>query len=202
MNSSEQIFESINTGLVVLSSEFTVLGWNRWMEHQSGIPAQQIVGTSVFELYPNLAEPKYRRLLKSVFAFGNFAYFSQKLHRHLFAMKNPHSTVGQLPFMQQSCTAGPLRNDEGKIESIFITVQDVTENVASEQLLRQKITELEEALKTVKLLEGIITICMYCKKICDDENSWEQMEQYISQHSEAQFSHGICPDCFSKKPWE
>lgn len=202
MSENAQIFESINTGLVVLTNDFTVTGWNRWMEHYSGIAERHIVGTSLLSQYPNLTEAKYQRLIKSVFAFGNFAYFSQKLHRFLFAMKNPHSSVGQIPYMQQSCTAGPLRNDEGKIERIFITVQDVTENVASELLLRQKVTELEEALKTLKKLEGIITICMYCKNICDDEDSWKQMELYISENSEAQFSHGICPECFAMKPWE
>jgi hypothetical protein len=47
----------------------------------------------------------------------------------------------------------------------------------------------------VKQLEGIIPICMYCKKIRDDQNSWNNLEQYISDHSEAMFSHGICPQC-------
>jgi response regulator RpfG family c-di-GMP phosphodiesterase len=63
-------------------------------------------------------------------------------------------------------------------------------------LIRQKL-ELEAALAKVKLLEGFIPICMYCKKIRKDDNAWEQMELYISQHSEAKFSHGICPECFS-----
>lgn len=49
----------------------------------------------------------------------------------------------------------------------------------------------------VKRLEGILSICAYCKKIRDDSR-WRQMESYVTQHSEAQFSHGICPDCFTK----
>jgi hypothetical protein len=67
--------------------------------------------------------------------------------------------------------------------------------------LREKVEQLEEALGKVKLLEGIIPICMYCKKIRDDEESWQQLENYITKHSEALFSHGICPECFEKKPW-
>ncbi len=202
MRESAQIFETINTGLVVLNHDLTVRAWNRWMEHHSGITEKEIVGKSILEFYPNLSEPKYRRFIKSVFVFGNYAYFSQKLHRYLFAMKNPHLSVDILPFMQQSCTAGPLRSETGEIEGIFIAVQDVTENVAVEILLKRKVEQLEEALEKVKLLEGIIPICMYCKKIRDDEKSWQQMEQYISDHSAAQFSHGICPDCFSRKPWD
>ena len=56
-------------------------------------------------------------------------------------------------------------------------------------------TKLNATLARVKLLEGIIPICAYCHKIRDDKHIWNQLEQYISKHSEAKFSHGICPDC-------
>lgn len=65
-------------------------------------------------------------------------------------------------------------------------------------LARQK-EELENALSRVKQLEGIIPICMYCKKIRDDRNSWKQLERYLSEHSEAMFSHGICPTCVDEQ---
>ena len=67
-------------------------------------------------------------------------------------------------------------------------------NEQRDLLVRQK-AELEDALARVKQLEGIIPICMYCKKIRDDGQSWHQLEAYITNHSEAQFSHGMCPDC-------
>jgi len=57
------------------------------------------------------------------------------------------------------------------------------------------ITSLEEALAKVKLLSGLVPICAHCKKIRDDKGYWNQIEVYISEHSEADFSHGICPDC-------
>jgi len=57
------------------------------------------------------------------------------------------------------------------------------------------IQDLTQALDRVKQLEGIIPICSYCKKIRDDHNDWKQLETYISAHSEALFSHGICPEC-------
>ena len=62
--------------------------------------------------------------------------------------------------------------------------------------LAQRVRELEEALSSVKTLQGLLPICSYCKKIRDDRNYWQQVEGYISDHSEAQFSHGICPDCY------
>ena len=65
-------------------------------------------------------------------------------------------------------------------------------------MLAQKNKELEAVLAKVKQLEGIIPICMYCKKIRNDSDSWEQLEKYITEHSEAHFSHGICPNCIEE----
>jgi phosphoserine phosphatase RsbU/P len=64
--------------------------------------------------------------------------------------------------------------------------------------LANRVSELERALTGVKQLQGLLPICCYCKKIRDDRNYWQQVEGYISAHSEAQFSHGVCPDCYEK----
>lgn len=65
--------------------------------------------------------------------------------------------------------------------------------------LEEKVSELQAALAMVKKLQGVIPICGICKKIRNDEESWEQLEQYLTEHSEALFSHGLCPDCFEKE---
>ena len=75
-------------------------------------------------------------------------------------------------------------------------LHDITEIKNLQDELSDKVAKLEAALANVKLLEGIIPICAYCKKIRDDVKSWHQLEKYISNHSEAKFSHGICPECF------
>jgi DNA-binding response OmpR family regulator len=64
--------------------------------------------------------------------------------------------------------------------------------------LAGKIAELRQAIEQVKTLRGIVPICSNCKKIRDDEGYWNQVDAYISKHSEAQFTHGICPDCIKK----
>jgi len=58
-----------------------------------------------------------------------------------------------------------------------------------------RVRELENALARVKQLQGLLPICMYCKKVRNDANYWQQVDTYISEHSEARFSHAICPDC-------
>jgi hypothetical protein len=61
-----------------------------------------------------------------------------------------------------------------------------------------KIDQLNTALREIKTLRGIIPICSSCKKIRDDKENWNQIEMYIKEHSEADFSHGICPECAEK----
>jgi DNA-binding response OmpR family regulator len=64
--------------------------------------------------------------------------------------------------------------------------------------LAERVAELEVALSKVKQLRGLLPICSYCKHVRSDGNYWEQVEQYISAHSDMQFSHGICPACYDK----
>jgi DNA-binding response OmpR family regulator len=66
-------------------------------------------------------------------------------------------------------------------------------------LLAHQKEELEAALARVKRLEGIIPICMYCKSIRTDKDSWQRLEAYITENTDAQLSHGMCPECFEKE---
>ncbi len=64
--------------------------------------------------------------------------------------------------------------------------------------LNRKNRDLEKTLKEVKILRGLLPICAACKRIRDDKGYWNQIEIYIGEHSEAKFSHGICPECGEK----
>jgi sigma-B regulation protein RsbU (phosphoserine phosphatase) len=66
-----------------------------------------------------------------------------------------------------------------------------------QQKLAERVAELQDALSNVKQLSGLLPICSYCKRIRGDDQYWQQVEGYISEHSQAQFSHGICPTCYS-----
>lgn len=70
--------------------------------------------------------------------------------------------------------------------------------VGLQHTLAQRVQELEEAINSVKTLQGLLPICCYCKKIRDDGNYWHRVESYISGHANVRFSHGICPDCSNK----
>jgi sigma-B regulation protein RsbU (phosphoserine phosphatase) len=83
-------------------------------------------------------------------------------------------------------------------EELRARVQVGVRMVELQQSLADRVKALEEALARVKQLQGLLPICSYCKKIRDDQNYWQQVESYIAEHSQAQFSHSICPDCYEK----
>ncbi len=100
-----------------------------------------------------------------------------------------------LPFFD---VAGNFRGYRG-------TDRDITERKQAEQALQEAseereklIRDLQFALDHVKTLEGLIPICAHCKKMRDDKGYWNQVEEYISGHTDATFTHGICPDCARK----
>ena len=78
--------------------------------------------------------------------------------------------------------------------------EDISKRKQVEEEREKLISELQEALAKVKTLTGLLPICASCKKIRDDKGYWNQIEAYIRDHSEAEFSHGICPECM-KKPY-
>jgi sigma-B regulation protein RsbU (phosphoserine phosphatase) len=62
--------------------------------------------------------------------------------------------------------------------------------------LAARVADLEDALSRVKKLQGLLPICSYCKRIRNDGNYWQRVESYIAEHSEAEFTHGVCPQCY------
>ena len=68
-----------------------------------------------------------------------------------------------------------------------------------QEKLGDRVQELERALIEVKQLQGLLPICSYCKKVRDDKNYWQQVEEYLSHRTELQFSHGVCPHCYEKE---
>ncbi|NTW98425.1 MAG: GGDEF domain-containing protein [Geobacteraceae bacterium] len=135
LNELTQVFDTVNFGLVVLDRDIKIQYWNRWMAMHSGLQSDQIIGEPLFDFFPHLSTPGFNKNCKAVLSFGNFAFFSQKLHHFLFPFK-PDSSFGyRFDLMQQSCTMGPLRSDDNSISGLFLVVQDVTELATYEQKL-------------------------------------------------------------------
>jgi PAS domain S-box-containing protein len=98
----------------------------------------------------------------------------------------------------ESASISPIRDRAGRITHFVAVKEDITARKQTEAERDQLIQDLNDALASVKSLSGLLPICANCKKIRDDKGYWSQVESYIQEHSEAKFSHGLCPDCIKK----
>jgi PAS domain S-box-containing protein len=98
----------------------------------------------------------------------------------------------------ESASISPIRDLAGRITHYVAVKEDITERKQAEAERVQLIRELQAALANVKSLSGLLPICSGCKKIRDDTGYWNQVESYIQRHSEATFTHGLCPECIKK----
>lgn len=89
----------------------------------------------------------------------------------------------------------PIFDNEGKMVQMIEYSIDITERNKAAREREKLVLELQKALSEVKALSGLLPICSSCKKIRDDQGYWSNLELYISEHSGAEFSHGICPEC-------
>ncbi len=89
--------------------------------------------------------------------------------------------------------ARPISNRE-----LLARVRAMVRILTAERKVDHLVTELQEALAKVKTLKGLLPICSYCKNIRDDKGYWNKIEKYIQEHSDAEFSHGICRECAAK----
>jgi PAS domain S-box-containing protein len=97
-----------------------------------------------------------------------------------------------------SVSRSVIKDDHGGEMAIVVVARDITQRKQVELERERLIQQLQEALAKVKTLSGLLPICASCKKIRDDKGYWHQVETYFMEHSEANFSHGICPECVKK----
>jgi hypothetical protein len=95
-------------------------------------------------------------------------------------------------------SASNVTNVSGQIVGRMASFADISKRKAFEIDREKLIKKLQDALDTIKTLRSIIPICASCKKIRDDKGYWNQIESYIKDHSNADFTHGICPECSKK----
>jgi hypothetical protein len=95
-------------------------------------------------------------------------------------------------------TVERIEDSTGQMLFVLAMLEDISERRRAAEERERMIDELKEALANVKTLRGLIPICASCKKIRDDKGYWSQVEVYVRDRSEAEFSHGICPDCMKK----
>ncbi len=189
----DQLIDSMHDGMLVLDMHNRVVDLNRTMGDMIELPMDKVIGESVTEVLP----------------LGGQNGSWQQLARY-FQQESEAQTEISL------CWAGvryhydlqisSLTDRRGRTTGCLIVLRDITkrkqaerelQNYACELEVRNK--ELEDALRAIKTLSELVPICAWCgRRIQDDAGQWVDVQTYIESHSEAKFTHGICPDCLSK----
>ena len=150
-----------------------------------GKTSDEIIGRKIWDVFEKDEADKRFSIVKKVFAEGKPEEIEVRV---------PQS-AGDTFYLT---TVKPILNDVGEVETVICTSKNITKRKLAEDALKKERDKLMKALKEIKTLSGLLPICASCKKIRDDKGYWNQMEGYIQQHSDAQFSHGMCPDCAKK----
>ena len=179
-------------GMILTDERLLIRCWNGWMEKHTGRAGHEVAGQHLFDVFPEAADPRTARFFDSALK-GRPAVLSYGLHHHLFAMAADPAHGGE-GWMPQAAMIFPLY-DGPAIIGTLTRIEDVGGRVRREAELNATIAEREQALQKVKSLSGMLPICSHCKKIRDDQGYWQQVESYVQDHSEAEFSHSICPSC-------
>ncbi|HWC59160.1 MAG TPA: PAS domain S-box protein [Verrucomicrobiae bacterium] len=177
------IVETCDDAIISQTLGGTVLSWNSGAEQMFGYSAREMIGESIEALVPPEQHEEISAI-RDVIERGRRVERIETLRLRRDGMA-----------IDVSITVSPIKNSEGDIQGASIVLRDITDRKRQEKERLRLIEELKEALRRVKTLNGLLPICASCKKIRNDGGYWEQVETYIRSRSNAEFTHGICPDC-------
>jgi len=138
---------------------------------------------------PNIPEADIARIQEQLHAITHQAPLAEFEHRVIM----PDGTV-----RWQTWTHRGIYSPQGELLEFQAVGVDITQRKWAEEALRERAEALRQALDQIRTLQGILPICAWCKKIRDDSGYWNKVEVYIREHTGAEFTHGICPDCMMR----
>jgi PAS domain S-box-containing protein len=175
-NEIVDLIESIPEGFQSFDPDFRLTFMNRAAENMLGRSAEELLGKTIWEQFPALdtdAEQLLRRVMLARVASSRETYYAPRGRWVAFHVN-------------------PFR------DGISVLFRDISKRKVAEAERERLIGELQSALAHVRRLRGLVPICAWCKKIRNDQGYWEQLELYLKSHSEADFTHGMCPECAGK----
>jgi PAS domain S-box-containing protein len=180
------IVESTDDAIFAKNLDGTIISWNHAAERIFGYRANEIIGRSVAILFPRDKRDELIDLMERIKK-------GQRVGIH--ESTRVHKDGRIIPV---AATVSPIKDADGNIVGASDITRDITERKQADEDRASLIQELTEALKHVKALKGLLPICASCKRIRDDKGYWQQVEFYISSRTDAEFTHGICPECAEK----
>jgi PAS domain S-box-containing protein len=175
-NEISDLIESIPDGFQSFDADFRLTFMNRATGSMLERNAAELLGTTIWDQFPAI-DPEVEQLLRQVMRL--------RVRR---SCETYYAPFGRW----FSFHVNPFR------EGISVLFRDISERKEAEAERERLIDQLQAALAQVRTLRGLIPICAWCKKIRNDYGYWEQLELFLTNHSEADFTHGMCPDCARK----
>ena len=143
-NLAETVVKWVDVGIFVLNKNFEVQLWNNFMAHHSGRLAEEVVGKSLFEAFPDLPRPWFTKKVNSVFLLNNFAFISWEHRPYLFRFAHNRPITGGADHMYQNCMLLPLKAEQGKAEAVCVVVFDATDTAIAQNLLKEALETISE----------------------------------------------------------
>lgn len=177
---SESLISSLPGVMYVIDRRGKYINWNRNLETVTGFSREEISQMNSLDLIAAEHKEMAHEVLAKAFEQGQVT-----VEANLATADGP-----SIPFL----FTGFIYTQQGEDYLIGVGI-DISERVQAESEKNQLIEQLQSTLRQVKQLSGLLPICSSCKKIRDDKGYWNQIESYIHDHSDAEFSHSLCPDC-------
>jgi PAS domain S-box-containing protein len=155
-------------------------------ERISGFTVDELAGADTFEFIHPEDRPEVQRVFAHVLSTEGASGTVRYRYKH---------KSGGWTWME-AVAVNQLADPE--VRGVVATSRDISERKRAEDEREHLLAELQEALARVKTLSGLLPICAWCKNIRDDQGYWERIETYISNHSDASFTHALCPSCERK----
>ena len=180
------IVESSDDAIYGTNLDSIIVSWNPAAERIYGYCAEEITGHSTALLFPLDKRDELLDIMARVRRGELIGFYeTERLRKD-----------GKI--IPVSATISPIKDGEGKTIGASVIAHDISKQKKDEEERQQLINKLSDALSHVKLLTGLLPICASCKRIRDDHGYWQQVETYIRLHSEATFTHSICPECLKR----
>ena len=180
------IVESSDDAIIGTTLDGVILSWNSGAARMYGYQADEVKGASISLLSPHYRPEEWPQIYARIMQGVNIERFETMRRRKNGAV------------LEVSLTLSLIKDSHGKVIGVSAIERDITARKKEEEERSQLIGELTQALAKIKTLRGLLPICSCCKKIRDDGGYWQKLESYISEHTQAEFTHGICPDCLEK----
>ncbi|MBF0524409.1 MAG: diguanylate cyclase [Deltaproteobacteria bacterium] len=166
-----QIVVTLSQGIIVIDREMRILLWNYWMEAHSRLTREDVLGKKIGDLFPDLEQKGFFWKVRSVFTLGNFAFFSQGLHNYIFPLAATRYLETSFDKMQQNVILAPLRNPDGQVEYICVSIKDDTDAAIYKERLEQSKQKLEIMSRTDPLT-GLV----------NRRYLFERLQEEVSRH--------------------